>query len=86
MANFGLKFFQLVWKFVISFKNIEFYETFDKITIEELKKNYQRAFIQLFLIFSHFSPKNNQSQSDFFFRTEEVAFCKQQFSKKKKKL
>ena len=40
--------------------------------MKALKKGYKRASIQLPPILSHFSAKLDQSQSAFFFGTEEV--------------
>ena len=51
---------------------IDFYEKFDKITIKVLRKVYKQAFMPLYPIFSRYSPKIDQSQSAFFFGTEEV--------------
>ena len=42
--------------------------------MKALKKGYKRASIQLPPILSHFSAKLDQSQSAFFFGTEEVLY------------
>jgi hypothetical protein len=74
LDNFELNFFKTVQKFLILSKSIDFYEKFDKITIEVPKMVYREAFMQLSIIFTCFRVKMDQSQPAFFFGTEEVTF------------